>query len=143
MRNCLEVELEEEIKLGQERDRYLVQLEQIKLHDFQMANNWVASTPNAAASSNALLEMEENVNSTLEALECALKEMEVLRSRKAAVNRANRVLREEFMRRREEWETEIHNQEVVSFNSILDIPLMRKSTHHHVYLSCALSFPLM
>lgn len=110
MRSCLEVELEEEIKLGKERDQYLIQLEQVKVNNFQMANNWLASTPNSGANGNTLLEMEENVNSTLEALECALKEMEVLRSRKAAINKANRVLREDFMKKRNEWEERMCKQ---------------------------------
>ena len=110
LRNCLENELEEMLKAGQERDRYLVELENIKLHGLQAANNWVASTPNASANGNALLEMEENVNSTLEALECTLKEMDFLRSRKAAISQANRTLREEFMLKRKEWETEKFNQ---------------------------------
>lgn len=107
IKNSLEVELNEEIKLGQQKDQYITELEQAKVNNFQMASNWLASTPNAAADGNALLEMEENVNSTIEALECALKEMEVLRSRKAAINRANRVLREEFMQKRGEWEVKL------------------------------------
>lgn len=107
IRSCLEVELEEEIKLGLEKDRYIVQLEQVKVNNFQMANNWLASTPNASADRTTLLEMEENIKSTLEALECALKEMEVLRSRKTALSGANRALRDEFVKKTEIWEEKL------------------------------------
>ncbi|KAK3930223.1 Tax1-binding protein 1-like protein B [Frankliniella fusca] len=116
---CLEVELEEEMKLAKERDSYLVQVEQTKVHNLQMANNWLASTPSSTDNGNTLLEMEENVNSTLEALECALKEMDVLRSRKAAINKANRILREDFMQKKAEWEDRLTKQRI-EFDAQLD-----------------------
>lgn len=120
MRKCLEVELEEEIKLGKERDSYLVQVEQTKVHNLQMANNWLASTPTSADNGNTLLEMEENINSTLEALECALKEMDILRTRKAAINKANRILREDFMQKKADWEDRMTKQK-----NVIKIMLLR------------------
>ncbi|XP_026281434.1 calcium-binding and coiled-coil domain-containing protein 2 isoform X3 [Frankliniella occidentalis] len=123
MRNCLEVELEEEMKLSKERDLYLAQVEQIKVHSLQMANNWLASTPTSTENGNTLLEMEENVNSTLEALECALKEMDIMRSRKAAINKANRILREDFMQKKAEWEDRLIKQRNESDAQLNDLQM--------------------
>lgn len=72
--------------------------------------------PNSAGNIDKVREMEDNMNSTLEALECCMKEMEVLRSRKAAINRTNRTLREEFMLKQEEWKERELKQKSVSFS---------------------------
>ncbi|XP_034241818.1 rootletin-like isoform X2 [Thrips palmi] len=103
IRKTLEAELQEELKLSAEREKYVAQLEKTKLSNLENNFTHLSGLQNTTGNTDKIREMEDNMNSTLEALECCMKEMEVLRSRKAAINRTNRTLREEYMKKQEYW----------------------------------------
>lgn len=107
--------MQEELKLSAERDDYVAQLERTKLNDLENIFARLSSLPNTSGNIDKVREMEDNMNCTLEALECCMKELEVLRSRRAAINRNNRTLREEFMHKQEEWKERELQQKSVSF----------------------------
>lgn len=107
--------MQEELNLSADRDKYVAELEKMKLNNLENTFAQLSGMQNTAGNIDKVREMEDNMNSTLEALECCMKEMEVLRSRKAAINRTNRVLREEFMQKQEFWKESELNQKSVSF----------------------------
>lgn len=103
IKNTLEIELQEELSLSAERENYVAQLEKTKLNSLENTFAQLSNMQSTAGNIDKVREMEDNMNSTLEALECCMKEMEVLRSRKAAINRTNRILREDFMLKLGAW----------------------------------------